>query len=90
LRTELFQTQEWERFGAADPETVVLIEGLREADFAYLGRAEPDRPPPQWAPRWERVDQLPLLVRLRFARVGAGAWEELTMAPKAAAQWGRE
>lgn len=86
LKTDLFQTEEWERFDAATPEAVVLVDGLREAEFAYLGRAEPDRPPPQWAPRWERDDELPRLVRLRLRveRAGTDAWEELTMAPKVA------
>ncbi|BAU50062.1 general secretion pathway protein J [Sulfurifustis variabilis] len=85
LRTELFQTEEWDRFDPAAPESLVLVEGLREAEFDYLGRAEPDRPPPQWVSRWDREDELPRLVRLRlrFERAGADVREELTMAPKA-------
>lgn len=83
LRTELFQTEEWERFATPAPETVALMERLREAEFAYLAHAERDRPPPQWSARWERADLLPRLVRLRFARADSDVWEELVMAPRA-------
>ncbi len=85
LTYELFQTEDWERYRSVEPEKVILIDGLENAEFAYLAHAEPERQP-RWTTRWARKDQLPHLVRLRlrFETAGTSRWQELLVAPKLA------
>lgn len=85
LSYELFQTEEWERYRSVEPEKVILIGELGDAEFAYLAGADPGRRS-SWTTRWERKDELPPLVRLRLKSETAGTsgWQELLVAPKLA------
>jgi len=83
LSYELFQREDWDRYGAGEPETAVLARGLKQAQFDYFGEPSPERAP-AWASRWTDKDQFPRLVRLRFATgdTASGRRHELLAAPK--------
>lgn len=79
LSYELFQREEWERYGAAEPGTAVLTQALNDAEFDYLGHETTT-----WASRWDQTDRLPRLIRLRvkFGDGPNGRWLELSVTPK--------
>lgn len=83
---QLFQREEWESYGAPEKEQLVLIDGLADAEFAYLEPAR-DEHPARWTTAWEPQEQLPDLIRLRFAdQSGAeGQRPDFFVAPKLAA-----
>jgi general secretion pathway protein J len=83
---QLFQREEWDRFGSPNVEEVVLLEGLKDAQFAYL-EPEPAEGSARWTSVWEPQERLPRLIRVRVTdRSGVGGpWQEFFMAPKLAA-----
>ena len=85
LSYRLFQREDWERFGAADAEQAVLMEGLRDLQFEYLEPATADAPA-RWISDWEAPDRLPPLIRVQITNVpgSGGAWQEFLVAPKLA------
>lgn len=56
----------------------VLIEGLKDLDFAYFGVAKKGEEA-RWHDRWEDAQRLPDLVRVRLDSREAGAWPELVV-----------
>jgi len=84
LSYKLFQTEHWERYGAADTvQTVVLYDALAEVELSYFGAPTPEAPA-RWLSGWSDKEKLPQLVRLRFRSKDA-AWRELIAAPKVGA-----
>lgn len=65
-----------------DDEPMVLIEGLRDIEFAYFG-AEDNTRSPEWHSEWREMDRLPSLVRIaaEFPRDEKRQWPELVVAP---------
>ena len=82
----LFQREDWERFGAADAEQAVLLDGVKNLQFEYLEPATADAPA-RWVSNWEAADRLPRLIRLRITTVSTNGtpWQEFLVAPKLAA-----
>ena len=82
----LFQREDWERFGAADAEQAVLMEGLKNLQFEYLEPATSEAPA-RWTSDWEPQDRLPRLIRVQITHVSesGGPWHEFLVAPKLAA-----
>ena len=83
LSYTLFQTEQWEAYGASDaPRTVVLYQTLSEVEFSYFGSPAP-KTPARWLSTWQDPENLPRLVRLRLRLGGGGeTWRELIAAPK--------
>ena len=61
-------------------QTVVLLDGLARAEFAYFGRSDPAAGP-QWQSAWQDAAALPLLIRLSVAGGGV-TWPDLVVAPR--------
>ena len=53
-----------------------LVDDLEKAEFTYYGIPARDMPR-GWYSRWEGVERLPDLVRIRVASQAAGEWPEL-------------
>jgi general secretion pathway protein J len=72
--------------GDAEAEETVLLDGVQEVQFSYLGRDE-DGAPWQWRDGWQHEALLPALVRLRvaFSPTDDRYWPDLVVAPKLAA-----
>ncbi|MDX1434391.1 MAG: prepilin-type N-terminal cleavage/methylation domain-containing protein [Gammaproteobacteria bacterium] len=56
----------------------VLVGNLDDVAFAYYGAAQPDERP-RWHERWESMQRLPELVRVRLATRGLGEWPDLVV-----------
>lgn len=58
---------------------VVLIDGLRDGEFGYLGLEDDGKLADDYSDEWERGNQLPVAVRvaLEFADPGQAPWPEL-------------
>ena len=69
----LFQREDWERFGAADAEQAVLMEGLKNLQLEYLEPATSDSPA-RWTSDWEPQDRLPRLIRVQITHVSDKRW----------------
>ena len=61
-------------------QTVVLLDGLARAEFAYFGRSDPAAGP-QWQSAWQDAAALPLLIRISVAGGGV-TWPDLVVAPR--------
>jgi general secretion pathway protein J len=85
LSYQLFQREEWERFGSPATEQLVLMDGLKDAEFAYLEPAR-DEHPARWTTAWEPQEHLPRLIRLRLTdESGTDGPRQVFVAPKLAA-----
>jgi general secretion pathway protein J len=60
-----------------DAKSVVLLDAVPEAQFAYFGSASPQAGP-QWLTGWPDAASLPVLVRLHVA----GGWPDLVIEPR--------
>jgi general secretion pathway protein J len=82
----LFQREDWERFGAADAEQAVLLEGVKNLQLEYLEPATAEAPA-RWVSNWEPEDRLPRLIRVQITTVSTSGmpWQEFLVAPKLAA-----
>jgi hypothetical protein len=62
-----------------DKESVVLLDGLESAAFAFFGS---DSPPgkPSWRDKWEDPQRLPHLIRVSLRSIGAPAWPDVVVA----------
>jgi general secretion pathway protein J len=69
---------------AASTKALPLLRGVTGLAIDYFGAAPPDNQP-RWRPRWEQLDTLPRLVRLRvgFAPGDRRVWPDLIVAPAA-------
>ena len=64
---------------SSDRQRVLLVDGLRAADFAYYGSPVADEPP-QWYTQWSgEAEAFPQLVRARI-EAETGPWPELMLA----------
>jgi general secretion pathway protein J len=75
------------RAGAADadgpPRRSVLLDGVSGVAFGYFGATTPDEKP-QWHERWERVNAMPLLMRLSIDFANGQRTPDLIIALRAA------
>jgi len=62
--------------GTWDVESKSLVDYLEKAEFAYYGTPGKDMAR-GWYPRWEDLERLPDLVRIRVTSQTAGEWPEL-------------
>jgi general secretion pathway protein J len=65
---------------AGGMQSVVLVDGVAQAEFSYFGRAQPDTDP-QWWPAWRDATTLPTLIRISVASA-KGPWPDIIATPR--------
>ncbi|MDP6674083.1 MAG: prepilin-type N-terminal cleavage/methylation domain-containing protein [Gammaproteobacteria bacterium] len=83
LRYELFQNNGWENYSGEESSSIVLLENLEDAEFAFTS-AGSSRQAGNWKKRWDGSKEFPRLIRLRIRSTGSApdTWNELLVAPK--------
>jgi general secretion pathway protein J len=85
LRYELFQSEDWERYGDDDQlDDIVLHEDVAEIALRYYGREGEDQAP-LWRDSWEDPERLPELVSIALdsaSTLPAAEWPELVVGPR--------
>lgn len=67
-----------------DRDPVMLLSGIKDAEFTYLQAGETEDEEPEWVDEWRKVGSLPLLisVRLEMQEDARIHWPELVVAPR--------
>lgn len=67
-----------------DRDPVLLLSGIKDAEFGYLAPGESLDDEPEWVDEWRQVNSLPLLVRIRLEMTEESRiqWPELVIAPR--------
>jgi general secretion pathway protein J len=84
LSYELFQGEDWERYGDDELDDIVLHEDAAEIALRYYGREEDGRAP-SWRDSWENSERLPELVSIALdsaSTLPAAEWPELVVGPR--------
>jgi len=83
LRYELFQGNGWEDYSDEEASSVVLLENLEDAEFAFTP-AGSSKQTGSWKKRWDGSKEFPRLIRFRIRSTGTApdTWNELLVTPK--------
>jgi general secretion pathway protein J len=82
-RYELFQADGWEDYSDEETNSIVLLENIEDAEFAFTSVSN-SRQAANWKKRWDGSKVFPHLIRLRMRPTGSvpEIWNELLVTPK--------
>lgn len=83
---QLSRTEELELATTPSPHTKLLLQHLKNAEFAYFGRASA-KEPPFWSNSWRQATSLPSLIKIGV-QTNDGRWSEWVVAPRIVADVG--